>query len=55
MALAFSKRSERLEHEPSAKRVADQIADAHEHDIPLFMSVVETRWRFGTSLPAKHR
>ena len=29
-----------LEGEPSAKRVADHIADAHEENIPLFMSVV---------------
>jgi predicted nucleic acid-binding protein len=29
-----------LEGEPSAKRVADHIADAHEEHIPLFMSVV---------------
>lgn len=29
-----------LEGEPSAKRVADHIADAHEQNIPLFMSVV---------------
>jgi len=31
-----------LEGEPSAKRVADHIADAHEENIPLFMSVVNT-------------
>jgi ribonuclease VapC len=29
-----------LEGEPSAKRVADHIADAHEQDVPLFISVV---------------
>jgi len=29
-----------LEGEPSAEKIADLIADAHEHDIPLFMSVV---------------
>jgi predicted nucleic acid-binding protein len=29
-----------LEGEPSAKRVADHIADAHEQSIPLFISVV---------------
>lgn len=29
-----------LEGEPAAERVADQIADAHEEEIPLFMSVV---------------
>ncbi len=29
-----------LEGEPAAERVADHIADAHENDIPLFMSVV---------------
>ena len=29
-----------LEGEPSAKRVANHIADAHEEHIPLFMSVV---------------
>lgn len=29
-----------LEGEPSAKRVADHIADSHEHNIPLFISVV---------------
>jgi predicted nucleic acid-binding protein len=29
-----------LEGEPSAERVADHIADAHENGIPLFMSVV---------------
>jgi predicted nucleic acid-binding protein len=29
-----------LEGEPSAKKVADHIADAHENEIPLFMSVV---------------
>jgi predicted nucleic acid-binding protein len=29
-----------LEGEPSAKRVADHIADAHEQNIPLFISVV---------------
>jgi ribonuclease VapC len=29
-----------LEGEPSAKKVADHIADAHEQDIPLFISVV---------------
>lgn len=29
-----------LEGEPSAKRVADHIADAHEQNIPLFVSVV---------------
>ena len=29
-----------LEGEPSAKRVADHIADAHEENIPLFMSVI---------------
>jgi predicted nucleic acid-binding protein len=29
-----------LEDEPAAEKVADQIADAHENDIPLFMSVI---------------
>ena len=29
-----------LEGEPSAKKVANHIADAHEENIPLFMSVV---------------
>jgi ribonuclease VapC len=29
-----------LEGEPSAQKVADQIADAHEQNIPLFISVV---------------
>lgn len=29
-----------LEGEPAAEKVADHIADAHENDIPLFMSVV---------------
>jgi len=29
-----------LEGEPSAKRVAEHIADAHENGIPLFISVV---------------
>lgn len=29
-----------LEGEPAAERVADHIADAHDDDIPLFMSVV---------------
>ncbi|HVS20581.1 MAG TPA: PIN domain-containing protein, partial [Pyrinomonadaceae bacterium] len=29
-----------FEGEPSAEKIADLIADAHEHDIPLFMSVV---------------
>jgi predicted nucleic acid-binding protein len=29
-----------LEGEPSAKRVADHIADAHEQSIPLFISVL---------------
>jgi predicted nucleic acid-binding protein len=29
-----------LEGEPAAERVADHIADAHDEDIPLFMSVV---------------
>lgn len=29
-----------LEDEPAAEKVADLIADAHEEDIPLFMSVV---------------
>ena len=29
-----------LEDEPAAERVADIIADAHEEDIPLYMSVV---------------
>jgi predicted nucleic acid-binding protein len=29
-----------LEGEPAAEKVADRIADAHENDIPLFMSVV---------------
>jgi predicted nucleic acid-binding protein len=29
-----------LEGEPSAKKVADHIADAHEQNIPLFISVV---------------
>src|SRR6267378_6265271 len=29
-----------LEGEPSAEKVADHIADAHENEIPLFMSVV---------------
>jgi ribonuclease VapC len=29
-----------LEGEPSAKRVADHIADAHENEVPLFISVV---------------
>ena len=29
-----------LEGEASAEKVADYIADAHENDIPLFMSVV---------------
>jgi predicted nucleic acid-binding protein len=29
-----------LEGEPAAKRVADHITDAHEENIPLFMSVI---------------
>lgn len=29
-----------LQDEPSAERVADMIADAHEEDVPLLMSVV---------------
>ncbi len=29
-----------LEDEPAAERVADIIADAHEEDVPLFMTVV---------------
>jgi predicted nucleic acid-binding protein len=29
-----------LEGEPAAEKVADHIADAHENEIPLFMSVV---------------
>ncbi len=29
-----------LENEPAAESIADQIADAHENDIPLFISVV---------------
>ena len=29
-----------LEGEPAAEKVADHIADAHDADIPLFMSVV---------------
>ncbi len=29
-----------LEGEPAAEKVADHIADAHENQIPLFMSVV---------------
>jgi predicted nucleic acid-binding protein len=29
-----------LEGEPAAAKVADHIADAHENEIPLFMSVV---------------
>jgi predicted nucleic acid-binding protein len=29
-----------LEGEPSAKRIADHVADAHEQNIPLFISVV---------------
>src|SRR6266568_7355488 len=29
-----------LEDEPAAEKIADIIADAHEEDIPLFMSVV---------------
>ena len=29
-----------LEGEPAAERVADHIADAHENEIPMFMSVV---------------
>lgn len=29
-----------LEGEAAAEKVADHIADAHEHEIPLFMSVV---------------
>lgn len=29
-----------LEGEPAAERIADQIADAHDDEIPLFMSVV---------------
>ena len=29
-----------LEGEPAAERVADHIADAHENDIPMFISVV---------------
>jgi len=31
-----------LEGEPSAKRVADHIADAHEQNVPLFISVVNS-------------
>jgi predicted nucleic acid-binding protein len=29
-----------LEGEPAAERVADHIADAHENDVPIFISVV---------------
>ena len=29
-----------LEGEPAAEKVADHIADAHENDIPMFISVV---------------
>lgn len=29
-----------LEGEPAAERIADRIADAHDDEIPLFMSVV---------------
>jgi len=41
-----------LQGEPSAEKVADIIADAHEDNVPLLMSVINAG-EFGTSLPAE--
>jgi len=42
-----------LENEPGAENVADIIADAHEQQIPLLMSVVNAA-KSGISLPGRH-